>query len=736
MLDYANALNPAQYEAVTSGLEPLLVVAGAGSGKTRTIVWRLAWLAEHGTNPANIALLTFTRKAAWQMLERAGSLLGQGLGGVAGGTFHSFAYGILRRWQPEWLEGRSFTLMDSSDITDALRSCRDSARAGKKDASFPRLATIASIISRARNKEMPIAEALAQEGRHLLPHADDIERMAGAYQDYRRQHALMDYDDLLFELESLLQANTEAVETLRARYTHILVDEYQDTNRVQARIVRLLAGPAQTPENPEPKLGHVMAVGDEAQSIYAFRGATVRNILDFPRLFPAARIVRLEENYRSASPILDVANAILANAPEGFGKRLYTEKKGGDPVRLVTPVSDTTEAALALRRIEELLLTHRPNEIAVLFRAGFHSYALEASLRQMNIPFRKFGGQKFSEAAHIKDILAFGRLAVNPLDMPAFARVGAMHKGIGPKSVQKLILAVRSGNRKQVEKAFARFPAFLADLDLMDKYRALNLSPAVFFDKILDYYRPRMESLYPDDWPRRQQGLEELVHMAHGYESLDVFVADLALNPEQEEGGLPEDCITLSTVHSAKGLEWDAVLILDLVEDRFPSRHALLRPEDYEEERRLLYVAATRARESLDLYAPATVYSRSQFCGSQAVPSPFLREIDSSLTENWLECFDGSLVKRETGGRAAAGARSCGGSATDDGGRALRVQPARPDHPAAPSAPGRVRAQGHCRHRIFGRGKVVKLISEDKAQVNFPGFGLKVILTDYLEPED
>ncbi|MDO5483763.1 MAG: ATP-dependent helicase, partial [Desulfovibrionaceae bacterium] len=651
MIDYAKALNQAQLEAVTCGDGPVLVVAGAGSGKTRTIVYRLAWLAEHGTSPEAILLLTFTRKAAQEMLHRAGLLLGQGLTGIQGGTFHSFAYSTLRRWRPAWLGDRPFTLMDAADITAAVKHCKESLRLGKGDRSFPKSQAIVGLLSKARNKELPLEEVLRQDAWHLMAHAEGLTELATAYAAYRREKGLLDYDDLLFELEALLRENPVAAGSLRQRFNHILVDEYQDTNLVQARIVRLLAGPLDTEgegEAPNGRGGNVMAVGDEAQSIYAFRGANVRNILDFPRIFPGTRVIRLEENYRSTRPVLDVANNLLRHAAESFRKELFTSKQGGEPVRLVTPLSDMSQARLVSRRIRELMDVFLPHEIAVLFRAGFHSYHLEMALQQEGIPFRKYGGLRYAEAAHVKDVMAYARLVLNPLDMPAFARVAALHTGIGPKTVEKLYAVARTGDAAAVEKAFARFPEFLADMRFVDNLRARQEAPASLLGAVLEQYRPHLERQYPEDWPRRQQGLEEILQMAAGYAHLDLFVADLALEtPEDDEqADSSEGRVTLSTVHSAKGLEWNAVLIIDLVEDRFPSRHALARPEDFEEERRLMYVACTRARKQLDLYAPASIYSRAERGSLHVSQSPFVRELPSHLVEEWLEGFGGALSRR------------------------------------------------------------------------------------------
>ena len=623
MIDYAHALNSAQYEAATCGDGPVLVVAGAGSGKTRTITYRLSWLADHGVPPESMLLLTFTRKAAQEMLQRAAALSDHALSLVQGGTFHSFAFGVLRRYRPDWLEDRPFTVMDSADINAAVKACKDDLRLGKGDRSFPRTQAIVGFLSKARNKEMRLDEVLQREAFHLLPYAEPLMQLGEAYDAYRKEKGLLDYDDLLFELEHLLRTNERAAENLRRRYTHILVDEYQDTNLVQARIVRLLAGP----EGEGVPPGNVMAVGDEAQSIYAFRGANVRNILDFPKLFPGARIIRLEENYRSTKPILDVANNLLENATESFRKKLFTRKEGGAPVRLVTPLSDMSQAKLVVRRIEDLLTRHLPHEIAVLFRAGFHSYHLEMALNQAGIAFRKYGGLRYTEAAHVKDVMAYARLLLNPLDMPAFSRVAELHEGIGPKTVLKLYNVAQSADGPALDKACARFPSFREDLRFIAEMRARPLHPVTALELIVDHYRPVLESRYPEDWPRRQQGLEEILQMASGYNDLDLFLADLALDSPDEEDEDNEGRITLSTVHSAKGLEWNAVLIIDLVEDRFPSRHALARPEDFEEERRLMYVACTRARQELDLYSPATIYSKAEQGTQHVAQSPFVREL-------------------------------------------------------------------------------------------------------------
>ena len=719
MLDLST-LNPAQLEAVTAPDGPVLVIAGAGSGKTRTLVHRLAWLAGEGVPPEAMLLLTFTRKASQEMLHRASSMLGHQLGGVHGGTFHGFAFSVLRQFRPAWAEG-PITIMDSADSAAALKHCKEALKIGRGDRSFPKSQNILGLFSKARNKELEISEVLQRETPHLLPHAAELERLAIAYATYRRQHGLLDYDDLLFELEALLRGNGEReglATRFQERFRYVMVDEYQDTNRVQARLVRLLTGP----------LGNVMAVGDDAQSIYAFRGANVRNILDFELVFPEARVIRLEENYRSCQPVLDVANAVLAPAKEGYAKTLFTRREGGEAVRVLQPMSDLTQGTVVAKRVEALLETYNPRDIAVLFRAGYQSYHLEVALAKLGIAFRKYGGLRYTEAVHIKDAVAFARLAVNPLDMPSFERVAALTRGIGPRTAQKIYELAARGDTAGVSKACAKFPALLADLEFVDGLRAATLSPSVTFERIVEQYRPRLEELFPDDWPRRLQGLEELSHIASSYADMESFMADITLDSPEEETD-EASRVVLSTIHSAKGLEWDAVIVLDLVEDRFPSRHALARPDDFEEERRLMYVACTRARHVLELSAPSQVFDRSTRLSSPVGLSPFLREMPPGLYEEWQEGYTGQLARRETA-RAFTVGRSVPGRSQPVAGPAGAGQGA-----VAGGASGTAPACGYCHHKIFGRGKIVEHLPPDKCRVNFPGLGLKVIMTAFLTME-
>ena len=752
MIDYERELNPAQLEAATTLDGPVLVIAGAGSGKTRTIVFRLAKLVESGVPASSILLLTFTRKASREMVERAMHLMGQGhmgdiahgpgLASVQGGTFHAYAYSVLRVFRPEGYS-RDATVMDASDTIAALQHCKGELKLGK-DSSFPKLQTLQSFISKSRNREQDLEVILQREAQHLLPHADDMLRMADAYTAFKKQQGLLDYDDLLFTLEDTLRERPEALAWCRGRHSHIMVDEYQDTNLVQARLAALLAGVDKNVAGggDDHPAGNIMAVGDDAQSIYAFRGATVRNILKFPEIFPGARIIRLEENYRSTQPLLDLDNAILRNAPEGYAKTLFTRREGGEKPRVIRPLSDLSQAGIAAARIVELRRQYPAREIAVLFRAGFQSYHLEVQLGKLGVPFRKYGGIRYSEAAHVKDVMAYLRLVLNPLDFTAFQRLALLYKGVGPKTALKLYQAIRTADAKAIEKARAKHPELAADLDFLDLLRGHEFSPSAAYGETLRHYTPRLEEHYPDDYPRRMQGLEQLGQVAAMYTDMDLFVTDLSLEDPIAEGE-ERDSVVLSTIHSAKGLEWKAVIILDLVEDRFPSRHALARPDDYEEERRLMYVACTRAGESLDLSVPATLYDRGVASTVPATPSPFVREIPPDCYDEWQESFSGGLVprKRTADALPPPSYSSLGSSALP---QALPPVRARKDPdpaigwtaPQEPGTPAQAGTLGYCTHRIFGRGKIVQHLPPDKYRVNFAGVGLKVIMAAYLSFEE
>jgi DNA helicase-2/ATP-dependent DNA helicase PcrA len=721
-IDYEKDLNPAQFEAATTLAGPVLVIAGAGSGKTRTIVYRLARLVECGVSPAEILLLTFTRKASAEMLRRAEDLLGhQGLGHVRGGTFHGFAYSLLKHNAGLLGFARGATVMDRSDGEEILAQAKDRLQIGRGDRKFPKRSTILGLYSKSRNKELPLSQVLRQEAYHLGTYEDDLGRLQEEYERIKKECGLLDYDDLLFLLERLLVDHPHVRESVASSISHVMVDEFQDTNLVQARLVRLLTRPGDASPN-------IMAVGDDAQSIYAFRGANVKNILDFPKAFPGAKIIKLEQNYRSTQPILELTNAILDGFREKFCKRLFSERTDSRLPEHILPFSDRSQARLVTTKIVELSRTYPLDQIAVLFRAGYQSYHVEVELNKIGLGFRKYGGIKFSEAAHIKDVLACLRLGLNLSDLPAWQRVLANVPGIGPKSAQKIHHAAMINDQAYINAQRAKRPELQNLLNVLDTLRTQAMRPATAISFVLEYYLPVMKEKFPDDYPRREAGLEELTQISLGYDDIPAFLGDLSLDSPDAEERLGQ-AVTLSTVHSAKGLEWDAVLVIDLVEDRFPSRHAMGDSDDFEEERRLLYVACTRARDSLTLFSPETLYSRELSATTPARVSPFLQDIPIHLLSRYREQFTGGvglqvqLPARREPLPASAFATHC----QDE------------DFPQAPpSAPPSRQSpvQGtYCRHKIFGRGKVIQRVEPNKFKVNFPGFGLKLIIEDFVELE-
>ncbi len=740
MLAYESLLNSAQYKVVSSPNGPMLVIAGAGTGKTRTIVFRLAWLVEHGVAPHNILLLTFTRKAAREMLDRATDLLGSELNGLYGGTFHAFAYRILRKFKPFWLEERPFSVMDSTDQQEAVKRCREESGIGKGIRGFPKTQAIVSLFSKARNKEQSLQSILQNESPQILPYSMELDQIHKAYQDYKRKAGLLDYDDLLYELEDVLQKDPEALRYVRSRYQHILVDEYQDTNLVQARLIEYMAGGLTDDRS-------VMAVGDEAQSIYAFRGATVRNILDFPKRFLNTRIVALEENYRSVQPVLQVANRVMSHATEGYAKVLRAVRTGGSPARVICCGSDVEQGKCVARRVEALLKDNEPSDIAVLFRSGYQSYQVEAELTALGIKYKKYGGLRIQEAAHVKDLLAYLHLIINPRDYASFSRVALMHEKIGPKTAEKIFAGL---GLPEAESRFrTSHPRLFEELDLLKRLAGEEKSVADTVREVMEVYEPHLQELYPEDAPVRWLGLQEIASLASTAEELDLFVAELLLDSVDQEGQ-DEDFVTLSTIHSAKGLEWKHVLILDLVEGRLPSRFAILRQEAMEEERRLMYVACTRARDNLELYwyrrsESAASYGGDSFCSV----SPFLDELEE---EDRILC-KGSATGRivPTSGAShsvpspipAWRRRPAQGQGEQDqaaGGQDRKEAPDRnrgeEDGPLVSALEvlpairaGTIRK---CQHSIFGEGLIMGVQDNNVLQIKFPVLGIKNIMASFI----
>ena len=625
-IDYKNELNPAQLEAVESTDGAYLVIAGAGSGKTRVLVHRVAYLVEKGVKPDEILLLTFTRRAAEEMLRRASLLLDERCSRVSGGTFHSFANATLRRYAKVLNLANNFSILDESDAEDTINLIRAKLGFNKTDKRFPRKRAILEVISKSVNKSEKLEDVLYDEYPQFLEFSEEIKKIRAEYHKYKSEKSLLDYDDLLVYLKKLLTDHEETRLFLSRKYRYVMVDEYQDTNKLQAFIACLLAS--------EHK--NIMVVGDDAQSIYSFRGANFRNIMDFPRLFKNTRVITLEENYRSTQPILNLTNAVISGAKEKFEKNLYTRKKGGVQPFFIDAEDENAQSRYIADKVLELREEGvELKDIAVLFRSGWHSNDLEIELASRNIPFVKYGGQKFVEAAHIKDIISYLRIVYNSADQVSWMRSLLLIPGIGPKSAEKIIsaLSVGKGSLDLVnglkKEEVGKLLSILKGIDFSKQ------APARIIEIFLEYYQPLLKHKY-DDFHKRINDLDSLLRIASRYKSLEQFLTDMALEPPERslaEAGLrdkDDSTLTLSTIHSAKGLEWHTVFMIYVAEGHLPSYLSLENEEDIEEERRLFYVASTRAKENLFLLKPHIDRSpRSFLDGGGSVftqPSRFLDE--------------------------------------------------------------------------------------------------------------
>jgi len=705
-------LNPSQYEAVTHGEGPLLVIAGAGSGKTRTLVYRMAWLIGQGVEPESIMLLTFTRRAAQEMLHRASRLTGQSCRRVIGGTFHATANMLLRQHGHPLGIPPGFTIIDRGDAEGIINLIKSSLGLGGAGKRFPTKRIIMNLISGAINKSRPLEDLVLAHHLHLSEFIEDFITIRDHYQRFKEDHGLMDYDDLLVNWQRLLAESDQAATEISSRFRYILVDEYQDTNLIQAEIVRLMAR----------EHDNVMVVGDDAQSIYSFRGADFYNIMRFPDQFPGTRIVKLEQNYRSSQPILSLTNAIIARAEEKFTKSLFSEIEGGEPPVVFAGATETAEARFVVDRVAELLESGTPSqEIAVLFRSGFHSYKLEMELTSRYLEFEKRGGLKLTESAHIKDVLSFLRILVNPWDNLSWNRILLQLDKVGPKTAQKILASI--GDSDDPLNALAGYrPApswkkgFDRLIELLGQVSRPDLTPGGQFDLIMDYYQPIFEKIYHDDYPKRQKELEHIRGLIGGYGDLQSFVDDTALDPPEADSsgdaGTGER-IVLSTIHSAKGLEWDAVFVIGLAEGRFPHQNAA--GEELEEERRLLYVAATRARKQLFLTYPRQITTPERKL-RPAVMSPFLREINPGLYRQ---------PQPDPARTAQFGADGPGLAQPRSGLGRPKTVSARQEF-----SPGM-----QVRHPIFGPGTVKSIPGPRRVEIAFDRDGDKILHLDYAKLE-
>ncbi|HMK66515.1 MAG TPA: ATP-dependent helicase [Thermodesulfobacteriota bacterium] len=699
-INYEKNLTQAQQEAVFSPEGPTLVIAGAGSGKTRTLVYRVAWMVEQGISPERILLLTFTRKASQEMLSRVEEMLDRSCRGVAGGTFHSLAYKILR------IHGKTIGLKSPLTVSDRKDSEEIVARLIKekgwdKRKDRPDKKEFLDLLGRSINRGQTLAQGMADwvfENPSTPAQFLELDR---TYEVFKREHGLLDYDDLLHLCLQLFRTEKRIADNLASGYDYVLVDEYQDTNLLQAEIVQFLAR------------GNIMVVGDDSQSIYGFRGAHFKNILDFPRQFPGTRIIKLEENFRSSQAILSLANTVISYSRERYSKCLFSRFKEGTPPRCVELPYEEAQSRYVTQQLQEF---HRQGmdwqDMAVLFRAGHHSFNLEVFLQKEGIPFKKFGGRRFVEGAHIKDVLAYLKAAHNPGDVMAWDRVLRLQEGMGPKRTQELIVKIQGcpdwKGRLEVLIQYPRPKSQLQDLALLFQELTFGpspLPPTQALEAIWNYYK-RLLPLIHDEPQRRQKEIEEIIRVSYNYEEIESFLGDLSLEVYEEQQESLQDRLTLSTVHSAKGLEWKVVFIIWLTEGRFPSTHAASDPMEMEEERRLLYVAVTRAKEKLFLTYPLNLslreggWQKNDLCH-------FIAQIPEDI------------LKRQ--GQAVAG----------KGGQQIHSRPLeKPKEDDGGFSKGT-----RVFHPLFGNGVVEEPPRERKVRVFFKKFGSKVLHLDYAKLE-
>lgn len=636
-INYEKDLNPAQFEAVKTQAGSVLVIAGAGSGKTKTLTYRVARLIETGVKPDNILLLTFTKKAADEMLNRAVMILDSRCEQVAGGTFHSFSNYILRKYSNLLELQNNFTIIDRADAEDVVNHIR-SKIVEKQEKRFPRKNTILDIYSKAINKNMSAEAVISSEYNQFSHCVDKINEISKEYASYKRNNSLLDYDDLLLYLKTLLTSNEQIRKKLSNQYKYIMIDEYQDTNSLQADIIKLLAS----------EHNNVMAVGDDSQSIYSFRGANFRNILDFPAIFPNTKIIKLEQNYRSSQNILALTNEIIKKAKEKYTKNLFSEIEFPDKPAIICTNDMQTEAEFVAQRVLELQEDDISlNEMTVLCRSARMTYNLEIELAKRAIPYKKFGGLKFIETAHVKDVIAHLRVVLNPNDIISLNRILLLLNGVGNQTAMRLLpMLTKTG--VQTDKLM--LPSKSSDgikklFNTVESQRKMLLKPSSIVDNILAYYEPILAEKY-DDYQKRLKDLEHFRYLSQQYNSLESFLSDLALEPpdssvsEVEDGAVKDEYLTLSTIHSAKGLEWKAVFIIGAVDGRFPSVYSFNSEEELDEELRLMYVAATRAKSLLYITYPIDMFDYSTGM-VLSKPSRFLDNIEEDILEKWsLELED------------------------------------------------------------------------------------------------
>jgi len=645
-LHYEKDLNPEQHAVVMHPGGPMLVLAGAGTGKTRTVTYRVARLVETGVKPENTLLLTFTNKAAREMMRRVEFLIGRNIQGLWGGTFHHIGNMVLRRHCSLVGYKEGFSILDREDSKDLFDICL--AEIKKRETFLPKGSVLCEIYSLMKNTATSIDELLHFRFAHFVNAGDEIKHTISLYEKKKHTLNLMDFDDLLTNWKKVLMEHDTILEYYSSKFMHILVDEYQDTNTLQAEIVDLLSS---TNRN-------IMAVGDDAQSIYSFRGADFKNILKFPERYPDVAIFNLTTNYRSSPEILNLANKSIIHNVRQFQKKLHSIKGSGE-VPGVLPLRDIFQQAdfIAQRVLECHAEGTSLNEIAVLYRSHYQSMELQMELQRRSIPFEVRSGLKFFEQAHIKDILSFLRVITNPYDELSWKRIVKLLPGIGNITAEKLwglmstsespLDSIFEGGRLVPKKALEAFSLFLDLIKILkggiDQGKALQPSTAI--DHILRKgYEDYLYNHYPNAEDRIED-IEQMTRFAHKYTSLEHFISELSLQSasggEVEEREEDKERLILSTVHQAKGLEWDTVFVIGLNDGRFPSARSL-KTDNEEEERRLFYVAVTRARDDLYLCYPIT--SEEWHGIGFLKPSRFIKELPEDVYEEFLVESDSDSI--------------------------------------------------------------------------------------------
>jgi DNA helicase II / ATP-dependent DNA helicase PcrA len=646
-IDYRAELNDQQYEAVTSGPGPALVLAGAGSGKTRTLTYRVAWLLDNGVEPQNILLLTFTNKAAREMLARVQALLPLETRAIWGGTFHSIGNRLLRRHAVEIGFRPGFSIMDREDQEDLIAAVVANSEIDTKQVRFPTAEVLGDLFSFSLNTGQPLAGVIAKRHRRFQPLTQQIEWVKKRYEERKRAANTMDFDDLLMKTVDLLRGNPGVAEYYQRYFQFILVDEYQDTNWLQSDFIDLLAAHHQS----------VMVVGDDAQSIYSWRGANYQNILNFPQRYPQAKIYKIEINYRSVPEVLSVANAAIRGNTKQFAKTLRAERESTEVKPALVPLFDNNQQALFVaQRILELRDENIDlREIAVLYRSHYQSLEVQLALTRAGIPFFITSGLRFFEQAHIKDVAAFMKFVINPTDEVAFKRMVRLLPGIAAKTAERLweqLSGISDEDRKNFEawlahgkvapKSQKSWEQLGHTLDEIAPNRQ-PLAPAAMIHSILEaIYDDYLQSKYAN-YEQRRDDLLTLENFARAFQDSVEFLSQLSLmaTGSSETIAAEEDDsekVTLSTVHQAKGLEWRAVFIIWMTDGMFPSGRSLESVEAIEEERRLFYVALTRAKDELYLTYPCCWPTGSLEQRIQR-PSRFLKEVPSDLFEEWRVGF-------------------------------------------------------------------------------------------------